>query len=188
MRIALDLGGQDRRCRADVAESGVRLLMLPVEVEACGCGEIPRLLTVKDSLHVDHPPTPVVEVEVGSLELSDQHRQVEAPDIETPEVTGVDQLEQRFGASSEGFFVREVLVGNPVDRGRFGRNGDARFEAPDPFHHVALRRNSQDRHLDDAILLGAQSGGLQVEENERPVELDGQEHQDGCRTGCIALS
>ena len=115
VRITLDLRGQDRRSRADVTEGGVRFLVFPAEVEACGGGEVAWLLAMEDSLHVDHPPRPVVEVEVGPLELSDQHRQVEAPDIEAPEVAGVHQVEERFGTSREGCFVRDVLVGDPVD-------------------------------------------------------------------------
>ena len=173
IRVALDLCSQDRCGRADVAESGVRFLVLPAEVEAGRGGEIARLLAMEDSLHVDHPPRPVVEVEAGPLELRDQHRKVEAPDVEAPEVAGVHQLEERFGASREGCFARDVLVGDPVDGPRFRINGDAGIEPPDPFHDVALRRDPQNRHLDDAVLLSAQSGGLQVEEYQGSVEFDG---------------
>ena len=173
VRITLDLRGQDRRGGADVTEGCVRLLMFPAEVEACGGREIAGLLAMEDSLHVDHPPRAVVEIEVGPLELGDQHREVEAADIEAPKVAGIHQVEERFCASAEGCFARHVFVGDPVYGLRLRINGAARIETSDPFHDVALWRNPQDRHLDDTILLGTQSGGLQVEENQGPVELDG---------------
>jgi hypothetical protein len=74
---------------------------------------------------------------------------------------------------SQGCLIHDIVVGDPVDGTRFRRNQNAWIEASDPLHDVALRRNPQDRHLDDTVLLRAQSGGLQVEKHEGPVERYG---------------
>ena len=45
----------------------------------------------------------------------------------------------------------------------------------------------EDGHLDDPIIPGAKSRGLQIQEDDGTVELDGEEHQVVWRSVCISL-
>ncbi len=103
----------------------------------------------------------------------DEHRDVEPADVEACQIATLEHIGQRARRAAELDLVRDIGVGDSVDRGRLGRDGDARVEPALALEDVAVRGPLDERELDDPVVLEVESGGLEIEEDERPLELEG---------------
>ena len=174
--VPLQLRGQHGRRRADVAQRGVGVRVVPPQVEARRRRQVARLLAVEDHLHVDQAPVLHLEGHPGPTKLGEQDRQVEAPDVEAREIARLQQAGQGFCRRAEGVFVGHEVVGDPVDVGGLGRDRHLGVVAADLLEDIALRRHPDDRQLDDSVAGQAQARGFEVEEGDRPVKIEGQFH------------
>ena len=95
--VFLELGGQDRRRGPDVSQGRVGLLVLPAQVEPGGGREIPGSSRWKMNLGVDEPPTLDARTSPRPLELGQEEREVETPDVESRQVAGLQKLGQALG-------------------------------------------------------------------------------------------
>ena len=66
--------------------------------------------------------------------------------------------------------MAQVFVGDVVHGGRRRRDRYTGVEAAYPLEYVSLRRDLDDGQFDDAVLRHGQTGGLQVQEDQRAVE------------------
>ena len=89
---------------------------------------------------------------------------------------GFSSFGQRPRRSAEGEFVYHHVVGDPVDCCRLRGNGDTGVVAAHPFEDIPLRRHAQDGELDDPVTREAEAGGLEVEEDDGAVEVEGKLH------------
>ncbi len=80
-------------------------------------------------------------------------------------------MEERLGPGTERSLIDQVFVEYPVHLARLWVNGDTRIKPPDPLQHVSLRRDTQDGHLDDAIISRTQPGRLEIQKHDRAVEF-----------------
>ena len=174
--VPAELGRQHGGGRAYVTECGVGVLVIATQVEACRGREVARFLPVEDHLHVDEPAARHVEGDPRPAELGEQDGEVEAPDVESRQIAGLQQLCQGLGGRAKRRFVGDHIVGDAVYGRGLGRNRDPGVVAANPFEDVTLGRHPDDGEFDDTVAGQAEAGGFQVEEDDRPVEVEGQFH------------
>ena len=136
--VAIQLCSEDGGGGADIADGGVRLLVLTLQVKPGRRREVARLLVVEDELHVDEFAAADVEVDPGPPEFGQQHGHVEAPDVEAGQVAGVQHLVEGLRPSGERSLARHVLVADAVHGERLCRDRNAGIEAAHPLEHVPL--------------------------------------------------
>ena len=173
-RVVGELRGEDAGGHAHVRASAVRAVMLVVDVEAGGGGQIARLLPVEDHLRVDEPAVLQVEGDSRAPELLEQDVQVEAADVEPGQIAPLQQAGQAACPAPEGSLAGDIGVADAVDRGGLGGDGFFRVEAADPVHHPAIGIQDEQRQFDDAVLASVQTGGFEVEEGQGTGQTDGE--------------
>ena len=101
----------------------MRFFVLAAQIES-GCGgEVSWLLSVEDVLHVEHATAVQGEANVTALELSDEHVQIEASNVESAQVAASEQLVvEAPGGSAKRVLVGYIGVGDAVYGGGFGGN------------------------------------------------------------------
>jgi hypothetical protein len=116
------------------------------------------------------------EVPAGPLELGDEEGQVEAGDAEAGQV-GVGEQAGDLGCFlCKGGTMGDVLVGDAVNGGGGGWNGALRVEAELAAAGILAGSQPQQRDLDDAVAVGVEAGGLDLEENEWAADAEMFEH------------
>ena len=174
--VTVQLGRQDRRSGANVPQRGVRVLVVPGQVEAGRRREVAGLFAVKDHLHVDQATPLHVEGHARAAKLGQQDGQVVVANVEARQVARLQQLGQRLRGAAKRVFVRHDVVGDTVNGGRLRGNGNFRIVASHLLQDVTLRRYAQDGEFHDPVARQAQTRGLEVEEDDGAVEVEGQFH------------
>jgi len=171
VRIFLDLGRKDGSGGPDVSQGGVCFLMVPAQIET-GCGrKVPRFFAVEDHLGIQEATPLDGEWDVGSFELRQKYGNVEATDVEPPQIAGIQKLGQTSGRRRKSRLVGYVLIGDTVDGCGFGWDWNAGVKATDSLHDVPLRGNANDGELDDPVRNRAEACGLHVEEGQGPIQI-----------------
>ena len=115
---------------------------------------------------VDHVRLVARPRDARALHLGAQHREVEGSHVVAHEV-GADEVRADLrGDLLEGLLRRDVGVGDPVHRGRLGRDGDTRVHAAREHHHGAAGARLDQGDLDDPRGRRVGAGGLEVEGDE----------------------
>ena len=149
---------------------GIREILAAIEL--IGRHQRPLLHFVKDILHVDEFTFAEIHVHTGPHKLLDQHRQIEAVRIETAEVASLDKLGQRLGDLRKKRAILHVFVRNAVNGRSFGRNRHSRIDPPRTDDLLAVGHNLDHRYFDDAVPCDVDAGRFQIEENDRPLEVE----------------
>src|SRR5207302_1435968 len=106
----------------------------------------------------------------GAIALVVEQLQVEALDVETAQVSAVEELQQLADLGREGGGRRHVGVADAMDGGRAGGDRDARVGPAGQLLALAVGVDLEDAELDNAIRLDVGPGRLQIEDGERPLQ------------------
>ena len=142
-----------------------------VAIELVGRHQRALLLLVEDVLHVDEPAPFQVHVHARAQEFLDEHRQVETVGVESSEVAAADELFERPGHLGERRCVLHVFVRDAVHGRRLRGNGHARIEPPGAGDLLAVGHDLDHRNLHDTVTGGVHARGLEVEEDDRTLQV-----------------
>jgi hypothetical protein len=132
---------------------------------------------VEDSKAIHDTAAGEQEVHAGATELRVEQGQVEAHNAETGQVATSKELGQARGNGREGRAVGHVVVDEAVDGGGRGRDGYARVDALGSCGCGLARREAYHHNLDGAVEAGMDTGGLDIDEGERPPQMEMAEHE-----------
>jgi len=149
----------------------VRPFELLAAEEGVGRRERARVELAEDAVNVDDLAVVHLEFEPGALEFRLQHRNVEAGDVVTAEVAAVDVVVELLGDQRKHRAVFDVLVGDAVHGDGTGRNRHFRVQPPHGVLGVAVGEYLQHGDFDDPVPLRHDSGTLDIEYGQRPLEL-----------------
>ena len=94
----------------------MRVLEFAPEIVLDGGAKGAGLLAVVDHLDIHDLSAARVEGEPCPAELREEHGQVEAPEVESGEVTRLEDLEQAPRPRGEWGLTGHILVGDPVHK------------------------------------------------------------------------
>src|SRR5208337_276168 len=174
--ITLYLTVQDQESRQNVSRSPVGTLVFhPAEEPECR-SEVSGLSLVEDPARIDDVSPLYGEWHLRTLELVDQHPEIEDPDVVAAEVTTLQVRRQAASDLTEVVLVRHIGVSDAVDGIGFGRDRDAGIQVAGFDLVGPVREQLQKADFDDSVGLNPLARCLQIKDHERTLQADVLQH------------
>jgi len=169
--VPSDLLIQDFGRGPGIGNRGVCFLVFSTEIFANGVRELSGVKPSVEGQGIDDSPSGHSKREARSGELRGQKRQIEACDPEPGQITVVEDPGQFFRDPGEGRGVDHIVIGDSVDAGGWLWDRDPRIDTLVIQLMLAAREQFQHGHFNHSINGRIDSGGLQIEDSERAVEI-----------------
>ena len=173
----MELGLQDLDRGKHIGFAVVCFFEISVAVVAHRGCERPRFAAAEDLERVEHAAAMHIKGQLGPVEFAHQQRDIEVDDIEPGQVTAVEVVTEAAGNLPEGRLVRDIVVGDAMDLGAFGRYRYLRINQPALDLHAALRQNFGDADRDDSVVLDRYTSSFEIEYSEGAVEFEAADFQ-----------
>jgi hypothetical protein len=120
---------------------------------------------------VDDGPVRERKINAGSPELGEQHTEIEFLDVESAQVTTIEEGGQAGGDPGEARFRRHILVTDTVDRRGLLGDRDPGVDASSPVVVPTVREELENADLDDSVGLRVSPRGLEVDDRQGAGQL-----------------